>query len=459
MKFSNFNSPKLLFVFLINFIFTSSTKIDIPFKTKNNNDPSLDVFDEIFNNEIYIQLNVGEPFQSVEFYLTSKTSHFIINQNSSMNYFYDSNKSSTYLNICEITPYINDDVLDRGIPSTEKFVFFLDNNHNITIDNLEFNYATKVKKKINKKHMGILGMQLHSSTYYKDINFINILKKRNIISSYVWNLKYTTDNEGFLTIGEYPHEYEQNNFKEKDLKNTKAINNGGLSKLKFNLHFDSVIYGNNKTKIERFKGGLLMPEMGVIIGTLEYSQLVLNDTFKELIEKSKCQKNSYGKYGKYFYYVCDEDTEIKNFETITFLHEDLEPGNGFKLTKEDLFLKKNGKLYFLVVFEEYTTDYYAWVLGKPFYKKYNLLFDQDAKLILNYNKGVINDDINENTIKIVNYWLWICVAFLVVVIVVLAVIVTQCIKKNRKPKLNEMDENFDYFNGNKEQTKLGINDE
>ena len=63
---------------------------------------------------------------------------------------------------------------------------------------------------------------------------------------------------------------------------------------------------------------------------------------------------------------------------------------------------------------EFLKDYNNWVFGKPFFKKYHLIFDEDSKSIKFYiEKESINYSINNQSIKYFSY----------VIIVVLLVII------------------------------------
>ena len=78
----------------------------------------------------------------------------------------------------------------------------------------------------------------------------------------------------------------------------------------------------------------------------------------------------------------------------------------------------NGKLYFLVIFGINWKWKYSWTFGKPFMKKYNLLFDQDGKEILYYNeKSNINNSVIGN--KKFVFFLWGGIVVLLVIIGIL----------------------------------------
>lgn len=74
-------------------------------------------------------------------------------------------------------------------------------------------------------------------------------------------------------------------------------------------------------------------------------------------------------------------------------------------------MKKNGKLYFLIIFGINWKWQYSWTFGKPFMKKYNFLYDQDGKQIFYYDKDN-NDKANGSDKSIVGnktfvFFIWI----------------------------------------------------
>ena len=90
-----------------------------------------------------------------------------------------------------------------------------------------------------------------------------------------------------------------------------------------------------------------------------------------------------------------------------------------------------------------------WVFGKPFFKKFQLIFDSDSKIISYY----INDNLEKNsnskfvekekTKKII-----------IIVLIILAFIIgiffgkIICSKYNRKIRANELEDNYSYLSNN-----------
>ena len=75
----------------------------------------------------------------------------------------------------------------------------------------------------------------------------------------------------------------------------------------------------------------------------------------------------------------------------------------FSLNSTDLFtiIPDNNRVLFNI---EFLKDYNNWVFGKPFFKKYQLIFDDDSKLIKFYVENRrINYSIYNKGIKYFSY--------------------------------------------------------
>ena len=76
-----------------------------------------------------------------------------------------------------------------------------------------------------------------------------------------------------------------------------------------------------------------------------------------------------------------------------------------------------------------------WSFGYYFIKKYLIVFDQNRKLIIFYNK------INENNIQI-SFFIAIIFG---IIIICLIIYIYNNLKKQRKIRANELEENFEYI--------------
>ena len=449
------NIEILFLLILISLLISiSPKKIVFPFTTKSYTFNPDNEFKYIFKNEIFTTIEVGTPPQKVELYLTTRTPFFIIKKNDTKKNYYKNESSTTYKYYDNSSIYyLNDEVVKRGVQSSEKI--YLKNSFNaqetIPVNDLDFIYSTKTEKD-SKKHMGVLGLQFFSTSfvYSKEINLMVILKKKGLTSNYIWNLNYTSDDSGFLVIGEHPHNYDEKNYNKENLKQINLHREGG-QKAEWNLFFNEIKYG--EFDLSGHRRGKFAPQYGVMVGPTIFDNLITKEFFKEFIDNGKCERKTYNK--KFDYFVCDENLDLTNFKDIEFFEKDIS-SNKFILTKDDLFLKKNNKLYFLVAFGHKWKWNYCWHLGKPFMKKYNFIFDEDGIQIMYYEK----EEEGENLIEKKNfvYFIWGGIAVLIVIIATLAFVLMKYFKQ-RKKKMFELEDDFEYTGEeNNDDKKQNIND-
>ena len=128
---------------------------------------------------------------------------FLLITNSSIDSsYYNSEKSNSYVNISKNTPYT--EIFTNAYLSRENFIFqtSYDNTNTKEFNNIEFMHVFEYSSNAYISP-GYFGLQLPKKN---KMNIFDNLKKSNAIYSYIFNLNYTSDNEGFLSIGEFPLE-------------------------------------------------------------------------------------------------------------------------------------------------------------------------------------------------------------------------------------------------------------
>lgn len=419
-------------IFLIQII--NSNQIIFPFQTESINIESSKYIEAITDNKIYITTEIGEPPQKITTYLTTDTSYLIIGDTSMNPTYYNNEKSKTYLKTSELTDFYFE-YFTKGYYANETFLFqtSFNNNKNINkqkYNNIEFIHAMEFSDK-NKITPGYLGLQMPKQNKF---NLINNLKTANAISSYIWYLKYTSDSEGYLAIGQYPPEYSNNT---NILKRANALpcqNENINTYLCWYLRFNDIKFGD--IKVNRDRTAALSPELGFIIGTNEY-KIKIEENYFGKIFKDKCKQIL--SENNYYYYECDKNTDVSSFKDLVFSHQEFM--YDFVLTKDDLFKVYGDKLYFLIVFDKYTYYGKNWKLGKPFIVKYNFIYDTDNKLIFFDNKRGQNSSNNNGNSNLIY---WIIIGFLGLCVVVMIVLVLiKVVFKPKKKKANELREDID----------------
>ena len=397
---------KILIIFII-LDYSISSYLIYPFKTRkskvNDTDKNLTLlFRSILDNNIYINLEVGDPKQIIdvflridicEFYFSKKNKAdlnpyylkpIMYDVNSDLNNFFDKDKSNT-LEISNKYAHNSKWVNHKGNYSSD--IFHLKENNEINQQRISFGLYNATLGNMP----GILGLSL---PYFKDdktYNFIEQLKLNDSINNYFWMINYTSDNEGNIIIGEQPHILDPKNFKQKNLFTSQPFLYTTMRQ--WGLRFDDILFNNSNFRPDR--EWYFSYEYNYIGATDKFekeldkyfNESILNGTcFKEIIKYS---------YSPHRFYYCNKDKykeNIKYFPHLKFPHSEL--NYTFELNYKDLFIEKDDKFILMVFFDGFPM---YWQLGKPFLRKYSFLMNQDAKTVGFYHKEENeNNNINEN---------------------------------------------------------------
>ena len=429
-----------LILIISNFFLTKSESvITLPLKIDSIKDEKNFDITQLETSKIYTEISVGNPNQKIKLYLSfSFYLTFIFTEQA--NGAYNPINSNTYRNISKAFYYSSP--FEKGFKSNESLFFTTYNNSNLEVENYSFDLITEINKNSYLKG-GIIGLKLFDNKYRGDplYNIIVQLKKRHIIESYGWSIKFDKNGNGVLSIGAYPHEYDHQNYSTEYFK--QILSGWRATGVYWEIEFSNIItgYGNyieSTTKCE------MQIETGLIFGTDEYYKIVKKEFFEEKMNKSECYEetstSSVSMNFKYFY--CTKYESIKEFKGIHFKNNDLD--KDFFFDYNDLFIKKNNKYYFLIAFRPSTNV--NWIIGYPFFKKYEFVFQPDKKIIgtyIAYPKVSTNDNGNKTNTSVILLICLVCVLF--VVISVLSIFLFKLLKKKlKKKRANELDDNFDY---------------
>ena len=458
----------LIFLFLYIFKFVYSKKIIIPFKTSHNTE--INFIESLLYNQIYVTLEIGTTKQIVHLGITTDESLFAIESAELYENNYNCNKSISYKN--NINRYINSYKSQKYISGdilNETFYFY--NNLDFKKDdikqynNIMFGYIKKLGRGYTPKDNGYIdnnktlisgeiGLQI--TIDYTDTHHISILKSLknlDLIDNLVWSINYTNNEEGILILGEHPYQYNDSYTEEKRKKT--ACTTDSDRDFSWTLIFNDIKMGNQKLNL--FRMADYSPQYGLIKGTSQYFTLV-KPYFDNL---GKCElKEIVFKTIKYDYYVCDVNININSFEPIIFIHAELE--TRFILDKDDLFMDYNGKKYFLVLFQRESSSQ-KWSLGKPFVKKYQLIFDHESRNIFLYEyspKGQKKEGISTSKIVLICICVVLGIGAIVLGIILGKVFLAEKKKKKAKELIDEINNNdgdFDYENNNENNENNNIN--
>ena len=305
----------------------------------------------------------------------------------------------------------------------EQVSFYNDLNfkNKIKVKDLLFSLIEYKEEKIIKNDSSLclnIGFKLsensNNNLYTTKIitNIILQLKDKNIISSYNFNFHFNSVKiseeyyDGYIVIGNEPHNYLKDLYNEYQLFKTMAFKKD--NNLSWDIFFNKIFYVNaynNKeiiidNKRDFYNQATLTPSSSLIVGTNNYEKNIKFDFFDELIASEKCKREN--KQFTIFYYCYKNrltKADLEKFPTLSFFNAELY--YIFELNYEDLFLENNNLIYFLIIFydfplkvQNYFLDYISrWEIGTPFIKKYFFTYDYDNKYIGFYdNKKIISNN-------------------------------------------------------------------
>ena len=389
--------------------------------------------DNLFKNDIITFFEIGNQkqiipisikLQNYYFYIYSSPSNpkykfFALNQqksflqiNNSPNLLYNENDNNTFF---------SSDIISFSNIKNNKFNFLLIKN---------FSESDFYKS-------GILGLNIKGNKSNEELNFINQLKEKNLISSYSFSIKYKNEKEGDLIIGKRPDEYD-NKYQIDNLHKIKVP----IYKNEFDwgLNFDKIEYGDLDIYNLDTKFAIFEIELGIIVGTVDYKFAIEKNFFNKYIKEKKCFvgriQGDEIKVTGFKYYYCNEDVNISEMKNLSFFSKEL--NYNFSLSYKDLFYNFNGKNYYLVIFPWFMGI--KWRLGLPFFKKFNFVFDSDKKVIGVYDKVL------EVNIILQNSWKNNLIVLLFVIISFMAFFIYKMyIHKPRKIRANELEDNYEYI--------------
>ena len=311
---------------------------------------------------------------------------------------------------------------------------------------------------------------LKNDGYYmeENTNLITQLKAQKLISSYAFFIKYNKNSEsGQIIIGTLPHQFDSNTFNENYYSANYIDIDDDLPNWK--KKFDSIKYG--ETEINSYSQKVDF--------SIDSGFIMTSKTNKDFFDENFFKNDKYKNYcneeliGDYYIKYCQKEV-IKEFKNLTFNFASLQNDKIDKLEFDykDLFIKANeseDRYYFQIVFQ---TGYIQWVLGRPLFKKYQMVFDQNKKIFGFYSQtgkdnsngnGSGNGNGNPNEDDSKNSTAWIIVIVLSIVLACIIGIGIFCFLKfkseKRKKKANELiDDNYEYpSQENKGQEDGGIN--
>ena len=299
-----------------------------------------------------------------------------------------------------------------------------------------------------------------------DMNFVVQLKQKDYINGYIWSIIYSNEKKnnnnnllndveellnlkGNMIIGDYPHEYDSNNFYESQFKHIYTLYNENI--IKWELKFNKIYFKNRDNKEQKINdyNAIFNPSIYYIKAPKDFFETLLDDYFQQYIEMEVCDLYYFDEYISIY---CDKSdkfsiNDLKSFPTLYLEHISFE--YTFEFSYKDLFVEKDNIYWFLIISDTmfYTT---GWTLGNIFMKNYQFTFNLETKEIGFYNPNLEkkNNNKNERYGEKTNIVLYI---ILIVALVIILIGIGFFIKMkfytkiSKKKRANELDDDYEYI--------------
>ena len=434
-KFNIKNINKILLIYYLCLFSYLSCKIIIPFKyiwSGNLGDGSpQEIMNYYVKERININLEIGTPKQETEIPLDFIESDIYIVDKKSLrepkikNKIFENEKSSSFNILSKDFEYFDNNDYSMFQSAKDIFHFSKDLDKKENID-LEFNFRYAFLASTDDP--GRFGLQIHSKD--EDDSKVpcplRILNENKINNNYLWSIHFNKkendlNDDGYLLLGEYPHnlddnigfydkyEFDKENFKTLyDLSNSRTMNN--------EIQVSNIFFYNKEGKkdstdqkdFNEITNDDLMQDINIPQVTLSFvTQFDFNfpgilipeffnaylkqNIFDSYVKEGKCfiEKTYY--YNNLYYYYCKKQKsvikEIKNkIPSIIFSQEHLR--YNFTMNINELIYEKNNYIFFLLFSS--STQRNKWTLGKPFLKKYPLVFNPENKDIGFYSSFLLS---------------------------------------------------------------------
>ena len=449
---------------------------------------STKILNEWFTFNLFTKLLIGDPNQNVSVHIDPRKSCFELNriyiegvELDKLSYFFPNEEKTINLSLFNLNKSNTFKDVTSQYPKFNNYNYLMGNDEIYFYNSLDTENPRNLIKpntlhfRVNKNNYGGIdcnkekcGLQIGIKVFDQEDdcpNFNKELKKSNLTNKYIFSIHYNSQYSGFLIFGAYPHEYFPDKYKEEQLSKF-YTSPDSIEITNFNIIADDIIsinYEKKEWKISNQTKLIFELYYGFFVGAYSYKLFIEENFFNNLIEKKICFKSNNTVYGSVMYfdvYSCNEESlnDIKKFPELKFYIKST--NTSFIFNYNDLFKKIGNKYYFMVIFEKYKNSY--WQIGYPFFKKYDIVFDDDSKTIGYYNSNIeINDNKGGNqTVKIV------LIVLLTIIVFCGLLAIGYYIGKEkyiqRKKRANELNDDYDYkineniINNNEENTSNKI---
>jgi len=455
----------IFFIFLyslsfINIVLTNSSPLILQFETQKASvsiNPD-NYFELKYNNELKVNIKAGTHRQSIPCYLNINTHTFYISGSNSKlinsQPKYEEFKSTKYQNTSDKITY--ESFYVYGMPSKDEIC--LNNDNRVE---LEFYLAQSKFSSSELTHSCILGLGYeqvpfdeNKENYVDGIeSFITQIKNNNIINQKIFFINYNNNDNGDIIFGAFPHELNRNYYGSFTEENYVEMDNSFINDIEIIWSSKGYIYVGENKLFDYLSTIEFELSQGFIIGSYNYKQNIENNFFNEKISKNECFKREIFVDKEAFEgFYCKKNVDITKIEDLIILIDKIQ--YKIEFTYKDLFTELDGYLYFDVLFtQEQDTFKNDFTLGKPFFKKYPMIFNTKERVekigfyndfLEQKNRGQ-NDSTKKdsNSGKVSKLGIFLIIIG-ICIIGLLVYISIKYFNRPRKQKVNELIEFFDY---------------
>ena len=427
----------ITFIIIILNIIQILNIIVFPFQIKSKSKKNINDENEYY---IYTNFEMGDPPQKINCEINFDINDYFITY-SPLNVQPSYNDSLSKSFVKSSTNRITSSHFSGGFWGLENFYFYTDleckNKQKFESLNAVF------PPKENKLSACEIGLQ-PSHIFGKYQSIIHILKSKQIVSNYIWTLKFKNLNEGILAIGSAPHEYNKINYKENELIYTNGFSDN--DKLYWCLYFKySTINNNTMSQNIKMK---ISPNIIGLIATYDYLTSIEMIFFKKYYDKNICEKEIISfDNNSYFKILCHKELfnskDIEQFPPL-YLYN-IAFNYSFILNGKELFIENNNdRIDFQILIEIDSTNT-EWKLGRIFLSKYQIIFDDDNGVIGFYS-SLPKVEVNNNKTRNLFLKIFILSLALIVFLFLFFLLYKKInILTKRKKLANELEDNFMYI--------------
>ena len=415
-------------------------------------------FELKYNNELKVNIKAGTHRQSIPCYLNINTHTFYISGSNSKliesQPKYEEFKSTKYHNTSDKITY--ESFYVYGMPSKDEIC--LDNDNGIE---LEFYLAQSKFSSNELTHSCILGLGYEQVPYDENKenyidgieSFITQIKNNNIINQKIFFINYKTNDNGDIVFGAFPHELKENSYGSFTEENYVEMDNSIINDFEIIWSTKGYIYIGENKLFDYLSSIDFELSQGFILGSYNYKQNIEKNFFNEKISKNECFKREVFVDNEAFEgYYCKKNVDITKIEDLVILIDKIQ--YKIEFTYKDLFTELDGYLYFDVLFtQDQDTFKNDFTLGKPFFKKYPMIFNTKERVekIGFYNDFLIqkngehkdSTDNASSSSKISKLGIFLIIIGICIVGLLIYISI-KYFNRPRKQKVNELIEFFDY---------------